>query len=271
MPTLNIPASALRPGESSSGSVNQVIRVGNAVHRPTGHWTPAVHELLRHLEQVGFDGSPRVLGLDEEGREILTYLHGEVAMRPWPEWLLADVGMVLLGRFLRRYHDAVQGFVPSPGTIWRVTESAWREGLIIRHGDLGPWNFVWKDDDLIGLIDWDFAEPGTPIEDVAQLAWNAVPLGPPKRCEAAGVPSGESQAHRLAVLCHSYGGADVEAVVDAVTQLQRRELARTINLGGQGIAPWCFFLERGDVWTIEEDMEWLAAGRGWLKRDRASE
>jgi hypothetical protein len=38
-----------------------------------GPWTPAVHALLGHLEQRGFDGAPHMLGLDDQGRELLTF------------------------------------------------------------------------------------------------------------------------------------------------------------------------------------------------------
>ena len=51
----------------------QVYRVGETVRRPLRPSAPGVHALLRHLEDVGFDGAPRVLGVDAEGREVLTY------------------------------------------------------------------------------------------------------------------------------------------------------------------------------------------------------
>src|SRR5437879_2964164 len=43
----------------------RVVRVGATMRRPVGPWTPAVHALLNHLHAVGFDGAPRVLGLDD--------------------------------------------------------------------------------------------------------------------------------------------------------------------------------------------------------------
>jgi hypothetical protein len=43
-------------------------------HRPACRrsWTPAVQALLAHLAGKGFAGSPRPLGVDEQGREELT-------------------------------------------------------------------------------------------------------------------------------------------------------------------------------------------------------
>ncbi len=42
----------------TGGNVNYIVRSGNTVLRPTGHWSPCVHELLLHLEKEGFLGAP---------------------------------------------------------------------------------------------------------------------------------------------------------------------------------------------------------------------
>ena len=85
---------SLADGESASGSVNYVSRCGDNVLRPMGDWSESVHELLRFLESSGFDFSPRFLGVDSEAqKECLTYLEGEVALRPWPEILRSLKGL----------------------------------------------------------------------------------------------------------------------------------------------------------------------------------
>ena len=89
-------------GNMSTG----VVRVGDTVRRPSGPWTPAVHALLTHLHDVGFHGAPRPLGIDDRGREILTYLPGVV---PWPgNFHLLDDGRKLrdVARLIREFHDA---------------------------------------------------------------------------------------------------------------------------------------------------------------------
>ena len=58
-----------------------MVRRGDQLLRPMGPWSPAVHEYLRHLEAAGFDGAPRVLGV-EGTREVLTFIDGEVANDP---------------------------------------------------------------------------------------------------------------------------------------------------------------------------------------------
>ncbi len=174
-------------------------------------------------------------------------------MRPWPECLCVDSGIEAIGRMLRKYHDAVRDYVPPADAVWRVPDSACEEGMIIRHGDLGPWNFVWKSGRLIGLIDWDFAEPGFAIDDVAQAAWNCVPLRPEKPGDKL-----QDQRRRLGLLCESYG-IDPAPVFHALDALIEREIDRTLNFGNAEVQPWADFLERGDIAEMEAERAWLRA------------
>ena len=59
-----------------------IVRVGDTVRRPLHRNSEFVHALLRHFEAVGFDGAPRLLGIDEQGREILSYIDGRVFVGP---------------------------------------------------------------------------------------------------------------------------------------------------------------------------------------------
>ncbi|MEU0570392.1 hypothetical protein ABZ297_34080 [Nonomuraea sp. NPDC005983] len=52
------------------------------MRRPAGPWTPAVHALLAHLNDAGFRGAPRPLGIDDRGREVLTFAPGDAV---WPD------------------------------------------------------------------------------------------------------------------------------------------------------------------------------------------
>ena len=129
---------ALSDGEPSvAGSV----LVGGHVHRQTGPWTPSVHALLAHLAAQGFDGAPRVVGFDEAGREVLTWVEGVAPAMPWPAWMQTDEALAGLGRLLRGYHDAVDGYPPPPRAEWRRRVGS-PGGPIIRHGDLWPSNVV---------------------------------------------------------------------------------------------------------------------------------
>ncbi|WP_319460681.1 aminoglycoside phosphotransferase family protein [Micromonospora sp. RTP1Z1] len=252
----------IEDGNTASGSVTTVRRVGDTIRRPRGRWTPTVHALLNHLADVGFTGAPRVLGIDSEGREVLSLLHGEPAIRPWPESLRERRGIEQLAGWLANYHDAVANFVPPSDAVWFDPEACWRPGSIIRHGDLGPWNSIWSGGQLVGFIDWDFAEPGEAIDDLAQLAWYAVPLR-----DLTGPAEWAHAAKRLEWCCAAYGARPGD-VLAALLRLQHREADRVRRLGGQGIEPWASFLARGDAEDIEAEWRVLQSdGRlltdGW--------
>src|SRR6185295_10496590 len=104
------------PGGNTVGAV----RIGDVVHKRASPWTPTVHALLRHLEQAGVDGVPRALGFDEQGREMITYLPGEMIgdRDPWPAWAYADSTLVQVGQWMRRVHDATATFVPPQDECW---------------------------------------------------------------------------------------------------------------------------------------------------------
>ncbi|MFJ8017859.1 phosphotransferase [Streptomyces sp. NPDC096339] len=252
----------IEDGATDQGSVTTVRRVGETIRRPVRDFTPAVHALLNHLESVGFDKAPRALGI--EGRdEVLSLLHGEPAFKPWPPGLRSERGLVELGHWLRDYHRSVRDFRPSPGYRWQQHEGEWRPGMVIRHGDLGPWNSIWEGDRLTGFIDWDFAAPGYAVDDLAQLAWYAVPLRPTDPERDPGLTDAAVLRGRLAALCSAYG-AQPGAVLEALEALQEREAERIRRLGALGIEPWADFLARGDATEMREEADWLRANRDLL-------
>ena len=246
----------LEDGHSDQGTVNSVERVGNTVRRPIHRWSPAVHSLLRHLEATDFSGVPRFLGTDEFGREILSFIPGEVARRPWPEVMLGDAGLVQITQFLVHYHSAVRDFQPSEEAEWHVPDLVWRPGMIIRHGDIGPWNTIWEGRTLSGVIDWDFAEPGYPLHDVAQFAWYSVPLRGDDHWRKAGFPHEPDIASRLAAISETYG-TDPATLLSALLDLQKEECRRIETLGKQGIHPWSIFHQRGDLAEMTGENTWL--------------
>lgn len=159
------------------GNTGGAVRVGDTVRRTAGPWTPAVHALLAHLDAVGFAGAPRPLGLDDQGREVLTFLEGATvdSSKPWPGWVYAEKTLDQVARWLRSYHEAIADFVPPVGAVWREG-ARWSPGLIVGHNDVAPYNAAWHKDTLAGFFDWDFAAPVTVEWDLAFTAFSWVPL-----------------------------------------------------------------------------------------------
>ncbi|MQA79044.1 MAG: NUDIX domain-containing protein [Streptosporangiales bacterium] len=189
------------------GNVGGAIRVGRTVRRPCGPWTPAVHALMRHVASRGVPGVPRVLGIDDQGREVTEFIPGDVTPSgPWAPWALTDTFLGDVGHWLAAYHEAVADF-PADGLRFRFGPGDFSPGELICHNDVGPHNLVGWEGRLAGVLDWDTAGPSAPMLDLAYTAWG---FALADRLEPFDV-----RLHRLRVLNAAYGAAP-ESVLAAV-------------------------------------------------------
>lgn len=246
------------------GNLTDVVRVGDTVRRPWHRWSDAVHGVLDHLEAVGFTDVPRFFGRDEQGREVLSYVEGEVATRPWPAALRTTAGIAELGALVRRFHDAVATYEPPPGAEWLTGQRAMEPGWIVTHGDLGPWNVVFREGRPVGFIDFDFAEPAHPLTEVANVALFAVPLRDDDNARACGFDAPPDRRARLEALAGAYGTDDLPAVFDHLEAHLELDVQRTAELGPQGVHPWAYFLDIGNVEDGRERLAWVRAHRAAL-------
>ncbi len=196
-----------------------------------------MHALLRHLERSGFEGAPGVVGIDGEGREILSYIEGFVPYAPdIPGEIWSDEGLESAARMLRAYHDAARTFEPPPDEEWRLCPGAPLSGEIVCHNDIAPWNTVYRDGIPLAFIDWDFAAPAPAIWDVAYAAWRFVPL------YYDGIPGSERDAdaeecaRRLRLFCDAYGLEDRRELL-GVTQKRQQVAYDTVRIWGQAGLP----------------------------------
>jgi Ser/Thr protein kinase RdoA (MazF antagonist) len=220
------------PLPGGMGNRGEVSRVGDTVRRPVGDHSAAVSVLLEHLAAEGFP-APVPSGRDEEGRETFEWIEGDVPVPPYLPWSLTDEALASVGRLLRRYHDAVRSFAPTPGLAWSDELADPCGGLIVCHNDVCPENVVFRNGEAVALLDFDFAAPGRPVWDLAHAARMWIPLRPP---ELAGERAHLDPFHRLAVLASGYGLDSVEhqPLVDAIVtgkQLGTRFVERRVRAG----------------------------------------
>jgi hypothetical protein len=192
------------------------VRVGQTVRRTSYAWSPAVLDLLQHLEREGFAGAPRALGFDDQGREVLTYIEGEVGRGEEfipdqggrfglrrPDYVWRDDVLVHLGALIRAYHDAAATF-PWAGREWCF--DARQPVETICHNELFPQNTVFQAGVPVALIDWDTAAPGPRAWDLGAVAWRWVPFWRDEKCRAHGLPTGIAEkARRFRLLLDAYG------------------------------------------------------------------
>jgi Ser/Thr protein kinase RdoA (MazF antagonist) len=200
------------------GTANRglVVRVGDTVRRPLRASSAATHALLEHLDRVGFTGAPTLLGMDSQGREVLSYVPGETVTSPYPAWSMTGEALDSVARLLRSYHEAVADFRPV-GLEWaEPVPSAYVTGLI-SHNDPNLDNVVFRDGVAVALIDFDLAGPGSPLWDVATAVRLWAPLRPD--ADIADVRRGRTLT-RLRRFADAYGMTESDRLrlVDAAAE-----------------------------------------------------
>jgi Ser/Thr protein kinase RdoA (MazF antagonist) len=142
---------------------------------------------------------PQPFGLDDQGRELLSFIPGTVANYPLPSWVWSDAILEEASTLLRRMHDATQD-VRFDGGVW---QSAIHEPQqVICHNDFAPYNMVFDQGHLVGVIDFDTASPGPRVWDLAYLAYRLVPFVEDSGDDA---PVSEVRMARLVAAIRAYG------------------------------------------------------------------
>ncbi len=170
------------------------------------------------------------LGIDEQGREVLGYIDGDVPVSGRSRlWKPSDEALVEVGGLIRRFHDASRGFV-APESSWQRLPGAPEGSEVVCHNDLAPYNTVYRRDRPVGFIDWDYAAPGLRVWDLAHAAWRYVPLGPQ-------TPVADG-ARRLRVLCDAYGLDRRGQLIDYIARRQQALHDTVRQFAALGIPPF---------------------------------
>ena len=194
------------------------------VHRATSA-TSTVHALLQHLVDGGFNGCPTPLW-QRKGLGAVSYLAGRAYGYPLPTFLRATDPLEAFGAMLRRAHDLSEDF--STNGPWAAGDIAMQPGWVVTHSDIGPGNIVWGSavwgsteseiDQPVGLIDWEFAEPGPRQYDLVAAAMNLCGHVDPSKHERAGL-LGLNIDDRLGAFASGYGNtsaAELRAIAPDV-------------------------------------------------------
>ena len=234
----------------TGGDVTEgLVRVGGTIRRPALDSSAAVERLLNAVEAAGFDGAPRHLGVDAQGRHVLSFVGGEVAGRPWPAWVADPERAASVARLVRRYDDAAMGVgLPAWSQELRHIDAPGAPPSIagppqfLAHLDITPENIVFRDGLAHALIDFDLARPATRVEEICNLLlWWAAWMPVPDRERAT---REVDAAERGAELVNAYGldAGDRELILaTALNQAERAWFSmkhRSETIGGGWRRMW---------------------------------
>jgi hypothetical protein len=192
------------------GVTQGIVRIGDTVRRPLRPFSLTIQGYLAHLRDAGFTGAPLPLGVDEQGREVLSFVPGDVPRNPLQAETAGDEVLVALARLIRALHEASTGWAPPADAVWGGTPAnqgqdrpTLNQTELVSHCDYYPGNVVFRDGLPVALIDFDLAHPTTRLYDVANALWYWAPLRAPQdrspAFKAVDIP------HRVAVFADAYG------------------------------------------------------------------
>lgn len=217
-----------------------VVRVGSTVRRMRSSGDGFHVRLLRWLESQGFVGAPRYLGVDDRGRDVLTWVDGYVLPR---DRMFSESQIFAAAQLLVSFHRCTQAF-PGVG-----------ERFVVRHGDPKPRNMVFSGSDgvPVALIDFDNVSVGDPMSDLAWFTWTFA-----VRASATDRYPASVQVSNFCAAAEGLGVGDREGLLSAVVGMQydhlvfARRLLRSAGVGERASL-------EGRVGWLAQEVEWMVS------------
>ncbi|QGN32519.1 phosphotransferase [Microlunatus sp. Gsoil 973] len=221
------------PAPLAGGVMSAATKVGQTVRRSASPSWPAVHALLTHLRRTGFTQVPEPMGVDENGREILSFIDGRAGHPPITPEIASDDALRAAATAIRDFHDATVGFSAHGWSTNAADPLGPAE--VICHNDLAPFNLIYRGRSIAAIIDWDGAAPGRRVWDLAYAAWRLVPLHRPEYASPLGWPDLDRSA-RLAAFADAYRmSAEIRHdLIDTIRERQTQTVSAMAELAKQG-------------------------------------
>lgn len=254
----------------SGGNVSTVYKKGNYVYRTQKDGSSNIHRLLRHLEAKGISEVPRFVGIDEQGREILTYLNGETADYPLKSYMWSDEAIQDAARLMRRLHDASSDFEWS--AEWVPIDNTPQPLEVICHNDFAVYNTIFYEGKVSGIIDFDLAAPGPRAWDIVYALYTFVPLSRRHQAESGeviyydAVRDDETYKKRVSLFLKAYGWDDAKEDLFEMLQLRIEALCLLMKRkAAEGDIAFQKMMDEGHYDHYQEELRFIQMhGSKWF-------
>jgi tRNA A-37 threonylcarbamoyl transferase component Bud32 len=253
----------------TGGNVSNVYRSGDTVRRELKSDSLKIHKLLKHLENKGFSYAPKFLGIDEKGREILSFIEGEAGNYPLKEYMWSNDVLNEIAKMLRLYHDSVMDF--SIEESWQSIDNTPQPFEVLCHNDFAIYNLIFNQERPIGIIDFDVAGPGPRLWDIAYTLYTCIPLSRVYHSETGEEVNYNSLQHadrvsqRVKLFFESYGEAIEEDYLEMVL-LRLEGLCKTIKRkASEGDIAFQKMIDEGHLEHYQSDIKFIREyGKEWI-------
>ncbi|MCU9613121.1 phosphotransferase [Caldibacillus lycopersici] len=253
------------------GNLSDVYRAGNTVRRDVKPNSDRIHELLKHLEKKGFQYAPKFLGIDEKGREVLTFIDGEAGNYPLKNYMWSNDSLRDIAKMLRLYHDAVSDFPLL--NEWERMEHTPDKREVVCHNDFAIYNIIFNNRKPVGIIDFDVAAPGPRLWDIAYTLYTCVPLSRLYHLETGETiyyDSTQDAARinkRIQLFFNAYGLDGMETGYLEMVLLRLEALCKyMVKKANEGDIAFQKMIEEGHLEHYQQDIKFIRAHGGeWVE------
>lgn len=126
----------------------------------------------------------------------------------------SDESLIASFQLLRRYHDATVGFRPPSDPAWRMKVNFSQPLEVMCHNDFAPYNCIFQNRMPNGIIDFDYACPGSRLLDLAFAIYRFAPLS--QIVKQPWMPRGVNPLARVSSALESYGLESTEGLSEMI-------------------------------------------------------
>ena len=203
---------------SGGNSNDGIVRIGDTVRRTMKPERQSVHRVLSFLHENGFKACPQFLGIDDQGRETLTFIEGNCSINP--DFWKSEPYLTSAAKLLRAYHDAVAPYEVRDDEQWSYEYPDKSRHEVICHNDFAPYNLIYDETGFTAIIDFDLAGPGPKIRDIAYAAYWLVPLSfNADDMKPFSIQDANNESQRLHQFCNTYGIRADNELLDMVSEV----------------------------------------------------
>ncbi|GLO66092.1 MULTISPECIES: aminoglycoside phosphotransferase family protein [Oceanobacillus] len=254
----------------TGGNLSNVYRLGETTRRELKAESTKIHKLLKHLENKGFSYAPKFLGIDEKGREILSFIEGEAGNYPLKEYMWSNDVLKEIAKMLRLYHDAVSDF-PSLNEL-KPMDNTPDNIEIICHNDFAIYNIIFNREKPIGIIDFDVIAPGPRLWDIAYTLYTCVPLSRHYHTEKGEIvhynPTDDAKRkkQRVELFFESYGNVGIKEGYLEMVLLRLEGLCKyMIRKANEGEVAFQEMIDEGHLEHYHKDIKFIREhGKEWI-------
>jgi aminoglycoside phosphotransferase (APT) family kinase protein len=152
----------------------------------------------------------------------------------------------------------VADFRPEGVVPWQSGPAPVAASEVVCHHDLAPYNVVFGDGGVQGIIDWDLAGPGTALSDLAFVAWQWVPLHGPQVTGLLGWTHPPDRTHRMRLLLDAYGLRDRSGFVQEVETRIAYNRSVMVRKAAEGDRAYQALIDQGHVAGMDEALAFLS-------------